>query len=96
MHVVGHRRADRDAFDDQGRLAVLRRCDAEQIRLADVEVPIASPTTLMRTKDTSREQDKIDRSSPVSRPGAPASERLHMKRGPKVPDSSATACNCDI
>jgi hypothetical protein len=35
--------------------------DAETIRLEDVDVPVASPAMLIRTKDTQREQDKIDR-----------------------------------
>jgi hypothetical protein len=35
--------------------------DSETIRLDDVDVPIASPAALIRTKDTYREQDKLDR-----------------------------------
>jgi hypothetical protein len=35
--------------------------DAETHRIDDVDVPIASPSTLIRTKDTYRPQDAIDR-----------------------------------
>lgn len=35
--------------------------DAEFIELGDVRVPVASPRTLIRTKDTYRPQDAIDR-----------------------------------
>jgi hypothetical protein len=35
--------------------------DAEEIELGGVVVPVASPRTLIRTKDTARPQDAIDR-----------------------------------
>jgi hypothetical protein len=35
--------------------------DAETHQIGDVDVPIASPATLIRTKDTYRPQDAIDR-----------------------------------
>jgi hypothetical protein len=35
--------------------------DAEAHRIDDVTVPVASPETLIRTKDTYRPQDAIDR-----------------------------------
>jgi hypothetical protein len=35
--------------------------DAEEIDLGGVMVPVASPRTLIRTKDTKRPQDAIDR-----------------------------------
>jgi hypothetical protein len=35
--------------------------DAERLRVGDVEVPVASPATLIRTKDTVRPSDAVDR-----------------------------------
>ena len=63
-HVVV-RVADEILVDLMGRACGLSYtdvvADAEQIRLGDVDVPVASPATLIRTKDTYRDQDKIDR-----------------------------------
>lgn len=35
--------------------------DCEVVRLGDVAVPVAGPAVLIRTKDTYRDQDRIDR-----------------------------------
>ena len=63
-HVVV-RVADEVLVDLMGKAGGLSyadvAADAERIRLGDVDVPVASPATLIRTKDTYREQDKIDR-----------------------------------
>ena len=63
-HVVV-RVADEVIVDLMGRACGLSyadvAADAERIRLDDVEVPVASPATLIRTKDTYRDQDRIDR-----------------------------------
>lgn len=57
--------ADEIIVDLMGRACGLRyadlAADLETIRLDDVDVPVASPAALIRTKDTYREQDKIDR-----------------------------------
>lgn len=57
--------ADEIIVDLMGRACGLTysdvAADSETIRLDDVDVPIASPATLIRTKDTYREQDKLDR-----------------------------------
>jgi len=63
-HVVV-RIADEVVVDLMGRACGLSYADvapdAERITLEGVEVPVASPATLIRTKNTYREQDKIDR-----------------------------------
>jgi hypothetical protein len=57
--------ADEVVVDLMGRACGLSYADvapdAEPRDLGGVVVPIASPTTLMRTKDTYRDQDRIDR-----------------------------------
>lgn len=57
--------ADEILVDLMGRACGLEyadvAADAEQMRLEDVDVPVASPATLIRTKDTYRDQDKVDR-----------------------------------
>ena len=63
-HVVV-RVADEILVDLMGRACGLTYADvvgdATNIRLGDVDVPVASPAALIRTKNTFREQDKIDR-----------------------------------
>jgi len=63
-HVVV-RVADEVIVDLMGRACGLTYADviadAEFVELGDVRVPIASPATLIRTKDTYRPQDAIDR-----------------------------------
>jgi hypothetical protein len=63
-HVVV-RVADEVVVDLMGRACGLTYADvmndAEFIDLGDVRVPVASPATLIRTKDTYRPQDAIDR-----------------------------------
>lgn len=63
-HVVV-RVADEVLVDLMGRACGLdyaaAAADAEEIDLGGVVVPVASPRTLIRTKDTARPQDAIDR-----------------------------------
>jgi len=63
-HVVV-RVADEIVIDLMGRACGLAYADvvadAQTIMLGDVPVPVASPATLIRTKDTYRPQDAIDR-----------------------------------
>ena len=63
-HVVV-RVADEIVIDLMGKACGLAYADviadAQTIMLDDVPVPVASPTTLIRTKDTFRPQDAIDR-----------------------------------
>jgi hypothetical protein len=63
-HVVV-RVADEVLIDLMGRACGLdyaaAAADAEEIDLGGVVVPVASPRTLIRTKDTARPQDAIDR-----------------------------------
>lgn len=63
-HVVV-RVADEIVIDLMGKACGLTYADviadAETIMLGDVPVPVASPATLIRTKDTYRPQDAIDR-----------------------------------
>jgi predicted nucleotidyltransferase len=63
-HVVV-RVSDEIVIDLMGRACGIAyaeaAADAQQIDLAGVSVPVASPAMLIRTKDTHREQDKIDR-----------------------------------
>jgi hypothetical protein len=63
-HVVV-RVADEVLVDLLGRACGLdyaaAASDAEEIDLGGVVVPVASPRTLIRTKDTARPQDAIDR-----------------------------------
>jgi hypothetical protein len=63
-HVVV-RVVDEIVIDLMGRACGLSYAeviaDADAHRIGDVTVPIASPETLMRTKDTYRPQDAIDR-----------------------------------
>ncbi len=63
-HVVV-RVADEVVIDLMGRACGLSytevAADAEQRQLGDALVPVASPATLIRTKDTYRPQDAIDR-----------------------------------
>ena len=57
--------ADEVIVDLMGRACGLAYADvsvgAETIRLEDVDVPVASPAMLIRTNETYREQDAIDR-----------------------------------
>jgi hypothetical protein len=63
-HVVV-RVADEIVIDLMGKACGLAYADviadAQTIMLGDVPVPVASPATLIRTKDTYRPQDAIDR-----------------------------------
>lgn len=63
-HVVV-RVADEIVVDLMGRACGLTYADispdSETILLDGVRIPVASPAALIRTKDTFREQDKIDR-----------------------------------
>lgn len=63
-HVVV-RVADEIVIDLMGKACGLTYADviadAHTIMLGDVPVPVASPATLIRTKDTYRPQDAIDR-----------------------------------
>lgn len=63
-HVVV-RIADEVVIDLMGKACGLSYADviadAQTIMLDDVPVPVASPATLIRTKDTYRPQDAIDR-----------------------------------
>ncbi len=63
-HVVV-RIADEVLVDLMGRACGLSytdvAVDAERVTVHAVDVPVASPATLIRTKNTYREQDKIDR-----------------------------------
>ena len=63
-HVVV-RVADEIVIDLMGRACGLSYddviADAETHRIGDVDIPVASPATLLRTKDTYRPQDAIDR-----------------------------------
>jgi hypothetical protein len=63
-HIVV-RVADEVVIDLMGRACGLSYTDVvkdvEYVELDDVRVPVASPATLIRTKDTYRPQDAIDR-----------------------------------
>ncbi len=65
VHTVV-RVVDEVIVDLMGRACGLTYADAvtdvEWVELGDVLVPVASPATLIRTKDTHRPQDAIDRS----------------------------------
>ena len=52
---------DDDAAAMKRGLAVLADNAAADVKDTDVRVPVASPRTLIRTKDTYRPQDAIDR-----------------------------------
>lgn len=49
------------ALNTHGARYVLIGADAHTIMLDDVPVPVASPAALIRTKDTYRPEDAIDR-----------------------------------
>jgi hypothetical protein len=65
QHHVVVRVADEVVVDLMGRACGLSYAeaarDAETLERAGVRIPVASPATLIRTKDTPRPQDAIDR-----------------------------------